>query len=61
MNNAGILEAAPVSDMSTEVFRRVMDFNLTSQFVLTREALPHVRKTRGNFVFISSLAGDAIE
>ncbi len=40
-----------------EDFRFNLDLNLTSNFVLTKHALPHLEKTRGNIVYISSVAG----
>ncbi len=31
--------------------------NVFSPLALTREALPHIRKVKGNVIFISSIAG----
>ena len=58
VNNAGIEGPyGPIAGLSTEDFRRVMDINLTSPFVLAREAVPHLRRTRGNVVFVASVFG----
>ena len=34
-----------------------MDVNFYAPFILSQEALPHLEKTKGNIVFISSVAG----
>ncbi len=35
----------------------MMDVNFYAPFILSQEALPHLEKTKGNIVFISSVAG----
>ena len=57
VNNAGVLSMSSIAEQSTEEAQRVMNLNYMSPLVLTREALPHVRKTQGNVVFISSVGG----
>ncbi len=54
--NAGIARSAPVALTSVEDWRAQLDINLTGPFMLAREALPHLIKTRGALVSISSLA-----
>ncbi len=43
-------------DMNVEKFRKCLDINLTSHVVLTKAALPHLKKTKGNIVYVSSIA-----
>ncbi len=57
VNNAGVYKSAPVAEMSNETFLYVMNLNLTAPMVLSREAIPHLRKTKGNMIHISSVGG----
>ncbi len=57
VNNAGIEGSGALADLTTEEAQRVMNFNFMMPFILTREALPHLRKTKGNVIFISSCGG----
>ncbi len=56
MNNAGVFEGDLVADTSAEMFRRVMDMNVTAPLLVAKAAIPHLRKTKGNAVFVSSIA-----
>ena len=56
-NAGGANKLANVRDFTAEDFRWTMDLNLTANFVLTKHALPHLEKTKGNIVYISSVAG----
>ena len=58
VNCAGIVHAERAIDTKTEDFQRIINFNLTMPFVLAREALPHLRKVKGNIIFISSDSGE---
>jgi 3-oxoacyl-[acyl-carrier protein] reductase len=45
-NNAGsVIERAKLEDCSLDLWRRVMDANLTSAFLTAREAIPHLKKS----------------
>lgn len=60
VNNAGVGIFAPVSQLSVEDWRRVVDTNLTGAFYCTREALFRFAAGTGDggyIVNISSLAG----
>ncbi len=57
VNAAGILEAGSIESTTLEDFDRTMDINVRALFDLTRLALPHLEKTRGSVVNISSVAG----
>jgi meso-butanediol dehydrogenase / (S,S)-butanediol dehydrogenase / diacetyl reductase len=57
VNNAGMMQASLVEDMSLEDWQRNLMVNLTAPFLMTRAALPHLRKTRGSIVNIGSIEG----
>ncbi|MFW5952693.1 MAG: SDR family oxidoreductase [Candidatus Natronoplasma sp.] len=54
INNAGIIRYGKIEDFSTEDYRDVMKTNCDGVFFFTREAIPHVRDSKGNLVFIGS-------
>ena len=55
--NAGGGRRNPIRDLATEDFDFSINLNLRSCFVITKYALPHLEKTKGNIVFISSALG----
>ncbi|AUX78381.1 SDR family NAD(P)-dependent oxidoreductase [Sinorhizobium fredii] len=55
--NAGTVIAAPVSEMSLADWQTQIDVNLTASFVIAKAAIPHLLKTKGSIVTISSVAG----
>ena len=56
--NAGIWEAAPIEEMSEELWDRTMDLNLKGAWTVCRSAVPHMKKqTFGRIVIVSSTAG----
>ncbi|KAJ6636306.1 3-oxoacyl-[acyl-carrier-protein] reductase FabG [Pseudolycoriella hygida] len=57
INNAGILESGTIETTSLEQFDRVMSTNIRSIYSLTMLAVPHLIKTQGNIVNISSVNG----
>src|SRR3954471_911787 len=58
VNNAGIGRFAPVADMTIEVWREIIETNLSGVFHYTRAALPELRRRGGGYIInISSLAG----
>jgi len=52
----GLIELVPMREMSTEHFHKVMDLNLTSNFLVVREAVAHM-SSGGAIVNLASLAG----
>ena len=57
VNNAGVVDFAPVEAMAPEAFRRVVDVNLTGTFLGMRAAIPAMRAAGGGtIVNISSAA-----
>ena len=58
INNAGWHPPhAPIDDFSVQDFRDLLDLILVSMFAACKFALPHLRKTRGNIINMSSLVG----
>ena len=57
LSNAGTLIVESVRDMSRKGFEQIMDLNVTVSFLMTKYSLPHLEKTKGNILYISSVAG----
>ena len=58
VNNAGIFpKVKPLHEISEEEWSEVIDVNLTGQFRFTKAAIPHLMKTNGCIVNVSSDAG----
>ncbi|XP_036318564.1 3-oxoacyl-[acyl-carrier-protein] reductase FabG-like [Rhagoletis pomonella] len=57
VNNAGILAGGNILDIDVEQFDQILNTNLRAVFVLTKLAAPHLVKSKGNIVNVSSLAG----
>ncbi|XP_022834411.1 uncharacterized protein LOC111362109 [Spodoptera litura] len=58
VNNAGIGSRTNIQDTGViSVYDRIMSTNLRAVVVLTHLAAPHIIKTKGNIVNISSVAG----
>lgn len=57
VNNAGIIETGTIENTSLEQFDRVMNTNIRSIYHLTMLAVPHLIKTKGNIVNVSSVNG----
>lgn len=58
VNNAGWHPPhKPIDAFTPAEFRELFELNVMSAFVACRRALPHLRKTRGNIVNMSSLVG----
>jgi meso-butanediol dehydrogenase/(S,S)-butanediol dehydrogenase/diacetyl reductase len=57
VNNAGIVAIGGFLDQPVSNWRDVMSVNLDGVFYLIRAALPHLLKTKGNIVNVSSIAG----
>lgn len=55
--NAGVAWNGLTEDMTGEEYDLVADTNLRGAFLCLREALPHLRETRGGAVLVSSMWG----
>ena len=58
VNNAGIADSAPITKMDLAFWRRIMDTNVTSAFLLCRAIVPVMMERKyGRIVNIASMAG----
>jgi NAD(P)-dependent dehydrogenase (short-subunit alcohol dehydrogenase family) len=58
VNNAGVfIASASTENYRAEDFDRTLRNNLRTAFLMTKFALPHLRKTRGNVLFTGSEGG----
>ena len=58
INNAGIGGLKPVTELTPEHWRAVIDTNLSSLFYCSHEAIPHLRRAGGGWIInMGSLAG----
>ncbi|XP_034257037.1 3-oxoacyl-[acyl-carrier-protein] reductase FabG-like [Thrips palmi] len=57
VNNAGLAIRGTSQTLDVEDFDRQLNINVRSVFQLSKFAIPHLEKTKGNIVNISSVAG----
>lgn len=57
VNNAGIISTGTIENTSMEQYDRIMNTNMRSIYHLTMLAVPHLIKTKGNVVNVSSVNG----
>jgi 3-oxoacyl-[acyl-carrier protein] reductase len=56
-NSGGLVKRAKIEDCSVDVWRKSLDVNLTSAFIVTKRSIPHLRATGdGRIVNILSLS-----
>ena len=61
INNAGLAASALFEDfLDLKLFKHTMDVNFYGAVYCTYYALPHIKRTRGRVVMISSLGGKAV-
>ncbi|ESO92742.1 hypothetical protein LOTGIDRAFT_120239, partial [Lottia gigantea] len=54
VNNAGICHLVDLSVTTPEYYDDMMNTNVRAQFFLTQHAIPHLKKSKGNIVNVSS-------
>lgn len=57
VNSAGIIANGTIENTTLDDWDKMLDINLRSLFYLTQKCVPHLEKTRGNIVNVSSVAG----
>ncbi|XP_014100649.2 meso-2,3-butanediol dehydrogenase-like [Bactrocera oleae] len=57
VNNAGVDGKGSVLDVGVDQFDRIFNTNVRAVFLLSKHAAPHLVKTQGNIVNISSVTG----
>ena len=59
VNNAGIIKRVPMTEMSVEEFRQVVDIDLTAPFIVSKAVLPGmIRKGHGKIINICSMMSE---
>jgi NAD(P)-dependent dehydrogenase (short-subunit alcohol dehydrogenase family) len=56
-NNAGVQKISSIEEMDVAVWDEVMAVNTRGPFLCIKYALPHLKRTRGSIVNVSSIAG----
>jgi len=57
IQNGGISQRGTALESSREVTRRIMEVNFFGNVFLTKAVLPHLRKSKGQILVVSSIAG----
>jgi NAD(P)-dependent dehydrogenase (short-subunit alcohol dehydrogenase family) len=57
VNSAGVGIGGTIGDLATKAWNLQQDVNLRGTFLMTREALPHLRTARGYVINLASIAG----
>jgi NAD(P)-dependent dehydrogenase (short-subunit alcohol dehydrogenase family) len=57
VNSAGVGIGGTIGDLTTKAWDLQQDVNLRGTFLMTREALPHLRSAKGYVVNLASIAG----
>jgi NAD(P)-dependent dehydrogenase (short-subunit alcohol dehydrogenase family) len=57
VNSAGIISNGSIETTTLEDWDKVMNVNLRAVFFLMQKCIPHLEKTKGNIVNVSSVAG----
>ncbi len=57
INNAGISQISLFEDTNLDIFKKVMDVNFYGTVYCTKYALPHLKKSKGQIIALSSVAG----
>lgn len=57
VNAAGIIANGSIENTSLDNWDKMMDINVRSVFYLMQKCVPHLEKTRGNIVNVSSVTG----
>jgi 3-oxoacyl-[acyl-carrier protein] reductase/pteridine reductase len=57
VNNAGLFETAPLDQVSVAQWDAIFETNTRGPFLVSREALPHLKGARGRIINIGSLGG----
>ena len=57
VNNAGVMREDSVEDMSLEHWQQTVSINLTAPFLMIKESMPYLRKSKGAILNIGSIEG----
>jgi 3-oxoacyl-[acyl-carrier protein] reductase/pteridine reductase len=59
INNAAIIEKAPLAEITLDDWDRVFESNTRGPFLVSRECLPYLKATHGRIVNLGSLGGSS--
>lgn len=54
INNAGIIRYGDLESFSSDDYKEMMETNCDGMFYATKAALPHLKKSQGNLIFVGS-------
>jgi NAD(P)-dependent dehydrogenase (short-subunit alcohol dehydrogenase family) len=57
VNNAGVVVSGPIEALPPAELRRQLEINVVGQIAVTQAVMPHLRRSQGRIVFISSVNG----
>ncbi|CAM3505910.1 SDR family NAD(P)-dependent oxidoreductase [Deinococcus frigens] len=57
VNNAGLIQSGPLANMTEADFRDIMEVNAFAPLILTRLAVPELRRRGGRVLLVSSVGG----
>jgi len=57
INNAGISSYGLLEEVAISIYKEVLDTNLIGSVLVSKAAIPDLKKTKGNILYVSSLAG----
>jgi NAD(P)-dependent dehydrogenase (short-subunit alcohol dehydrogenase family) len=57
VNSAGIIMNGSIQNTTLDDWDKMFDINLRSLFFITQKCIPHLEKTKGNIINVSSVAG----
>ncbi|MEO1265200.1 MAG: SDR family oxidoreductase [Pseudomonadota bacterium] len=57
VNNAGVAVGGQIDQVAFDDWRKVMSINVDGVFLMIHEAVPHIEKTGGSIVNVSSVSG----
>ena len=57
INAAGIIQNGSIEDTTLDDWDKMMNINLRAVFYFSQKCVPHLEKTKGNIINISSVAG----
>lgn len=57
VNNAGTADFGPFEQVTTDIWRKTMSVNVDSVYLASRDAMPHLLKTKGAIINLSSASG----
>jgi len=61
INNAAQLVRCAGDQVDPDEYLSLLNVNVVAPVALTKQAMPHLRKTKGSVVFVSSIGGERLK